>query len=456
MVTCHVAFALVKMVLLRLKCVLALLFSAFFTSNTVITRSLYIRVEVCCVTRPHWKGFRHMHETADVVVIGAGVNGASLAYHLAMFGVRKVLVLEKKMTASGATGLSSGLVRMHYVNEIEARLALSSYRYFRNWADMIGGECGFRETGFIRTVTPKNTEKLRANVAMLQRIGVETYLITPAELHELAPNVWAEDILLAAYEPHSGYADPTATTLALLDAARRLGVQLRQQAEVLEFVTRGERVVGVKTSEGDIEAGTVVCAAGGWTMALLAKLGLQFPVWNVRHQVAILRRPGDAQADHLTYIDGVLDVYYRPDSPGLTLVGGGAMEPGIDPDHFNQNADDSFVEEIAEKVSRRMPVLENATYVRGWSGVFAVSADLHALLGPVPGYENLYALFGCNGTGFKTAPAVGKALAEQITGVSEPEIPITSLRPARYFEQATILDTYGYSDRPQEHTEPPQ
>jgi len=397
-----------------------------------------------------------MHETADVVVIGAGVNGASLAYHLAMFGVRKVLVLEKKMAASGATGLSSGLVRMHYVNEIEARLALSSYRYFRNWADMIGGECGFRETGFIRTVAPKNTEKLRVNVAMLQRIGVETYLITPAELHELAPNVWAEDILLAAYEPHSGYADPTATTLALLDAARRLGVQLRQQAEVLEFVTRGERVVGVKTSVGEIEAGTVVCAAGGWTMALLAKLGLQFPVWNVRHQVAILQRSGDAQADHLTYIDGVLDVYYRPDSPGLTLVGGGAMEPGIDPDHFNQNADDSFVEEIAEKVSRRMPVLENATYVRGWSGVFAVSADLHALLGPVPGYENLYALFGCNGTGFKTAPAVGKALAEQITGVSEPEIPITSLRPARYFEQATILDTYGYSDRPQEHTEPPQ
>ena len=397
-----------------------------------------------------------MHETADVVVIGAGVNGASLAYHLAMFGVRKVLVLEKKVAASGATGLSSGLVRMHYVNEIEARLALSSYRYFRNWADIIGGECGFRETGFIRTVAPKNTEKLRANVAMLQRIGVETYLTTPGELHELAPNVWAEDILLAAYEPHSGYADPTATTLSLLDAARRLGVQLRQQAEVLEFVTQGERVVGVKTSEGEIEAGTVICAAGGWTMALLAKLGLQFPVWNVRHQVAILQRPGDAQADHLTYIDGVLDVYYRPDSPGLTLVGGGAMEPGIDPDHFNQNADDSFVEEIAEKVSRRMPVLENATYVRGWSGVFAVSADLHALLGPVPGYENLYALFGCNGTGFKTAPAVGKALAEQITGVSEPEIPITSLRPARYFEQATILDTYGYSDRPQEHTEPPQ
>src|SRR5260221_4058460 len=217
-----------------------------------------------------------MRETADVVVIGAGVNGASLAYHLAMSGVRKVLVLEKQVAASGATGLSSGLVRMHYVNEIEARLALSSYTYFRNWAEMIGGECGFRETGFIRTVAPKNTEKLRANVAMLQRIGVETYLIPPGELHDLAPNIWAEDILLAAYEPHSGYADPAATTLSLLDAARRHGVQLRQQAEVQGFVTQGERLVGVKTSAGEIEAGKGGSAPRGGGGGSNEKTGVLF------------------------------------------------------------------------------------------------------------------------------------------------------------------------------------
>jgi len=397
-----------------------------------------------------------MHETADVVIIGAGVNGASLAFHLVQAGVRKIIVLEKQVAASGATGLSSGLVRMHYVNEIEARLALSSYTYFRNWADIVGGECGFTETGFIRTVAPRNNEKLRANVAMLQRIGVETRLISPGELHELAPTIWSEDLQLAAYEPHSGYADPTATTLSLLAAARQLGAELRQQVEVQGFLLHNERVTGVKTSTGIIEAGTVVCAAGGWTMNLLETLGLRFPVWNVRHQVVILQRPAEARQEHMTYIDGVLDVYYRPDSPGLTLVGGGAMEPGIEPDSFEPNADADFVEEVAEKVSRRMPALADASYVRGWSGVFAVSADLHPLLGPVPGYENLYAIFGCNGTGFKTAPAVGKALAEQMLGVGEPAIPIESLRPARYFEQAMISDTYSYSDRPQEHTEPPQ
>ena len=397
-----------------------------------------------------------MYESADVVIIGAGVNGASLAFHLTRMGVRNVIILEKRVAASGATGLSSGLVRMHYANEVEARLAWNSFPYFRHWADIVGGECGFTQTGFIRTVAPKNNEKLRANVAMLQSIGIDTRLITPDELRELAPTIESEDLELAAYEPHSGYADPTATTLSLLHAAREGRAQLRQQVEVQGFTMQGERITGVRTNAGIIEAGTVVCATGGWTMKLLEQLGLRFPVWNVRHQVAILQRPPEARQEHMTYIDGVLDIYYRPDSLGLTLAGGGASDTGVDPDHFKPDADAAFIEEVAEKVSRRMPAMENATYAHGWSGVFAVSADLHPLLGAVPGYEGLYAMFGCNGTGFKTAPAVGKALAEQITGVSSPEIAITSLRPARYIEGATISDSYGYSDRPQEHTEPPQ
>ncbi|HTD19984.1 MAG TPA: FAD-dependent oxidoreductase, partial [Ktedonobacteraceae bacterium] len=107
-----------------------------------------------------------------------------------------------------------------------------------------------------------------------------------------------------------------------------------------------------------------------------------------------------------------------------------------------------------QKISSRIPAMEEATFVRSWAGSFAVSADLHPLIGPLPGYEQLYAIFGCNGTGFKVAPAVGKAVTEHILGVSEPAIPITGLRPARYLEHATIVDPYSYSDRPQEHTQP--
>jgi sarcosine oxidase subunit beta len=396
-----------------------------------------------------------MRETADVIIIGAGVNGASVAYHLARAGVPHVVVLEKGVVASGATGLSSGLVRMHYTNEVEARLAFSSFRYFRHWDEIVGGDCGFVETGFIRTVAAHNTGKLRANVAMLQRIGINTQLVTPDELRELSPAMRTDDIALAAYEPHSGYADPTTTALSLLNAARQHGVTLRQNVEVQEFTFSGERITGVRTSSGTIEAGVVICVAGGWTMNLLSQTGLKFPVWNIRHQVIMLRRPPEIQT-HMTYIDGVLDAYYRPDSPGLTLVGSGPMETGVAPDDFAHHADDSFVESVAEKISYRMPAMECASYVQGWAGVFAVSADLHPLIGPIPGYQNLYAIFGCNGTGFKIAPAVGKAVAEQILGIDSPEIDITSLRPARYLENALIVDPYGYSDRPQEHTEPPR
>jgi sarcosine oxidase, subunit beta len=395
-----------------------------------------------------------MLETADVVIIGAGVNGASLAYHLALAGVHHIIILEKRVAAAGATGLSSGLVRMHYTNEVEARLAHASFHYFQHWADIIGGDCGFVETGFIRTVAPHNVEKLQATVAMLQRVGVDTRLIDPSELRVLAPAMQTDDIALAAYEPHSGYADPTATTLSLLATARRRGVILRQGIAVTGFLREGERITGVQTSAGDIAAGVVACAAGGWTMRLLASLGLSFPVWNVRHQVIMLQRPPELPA-HLTYIDGALDAYYRPDSRGMTLASSGPMETGADPDHFNQGADDSFVESVAEKIAWRMPKMENAAFVRGWAGVFAVSSDLHPLIGPAPGYERLYAIFGCNGTGFKVAPAVGKALAEQIMGVSTPEVAITALRPARYVEHDTIVDTNSYADRPQEHTEPP-
>src|SRR5438067_1080545 len=264
---------------------------------------------------------------------------------------------------------------------------------------------------------------------MLQRIGVETRLISPGELHELAPTIWSEDLELAAYEPHSGYADPTATTLSLLDAARQRGAELRQQVEVQGFLLHNERVTGVKTSTGTIEAGTVVCAAGGWTMNLLETLGLRFPVWNVRHQVVILQRPAEARQEHMTYIDGVLDVYYRPDSPGLTLVGGGAMEPGVDPDTFEPNADADFVEEVAEKVSRRMPALADASYVRGWSGVFAVSADLHPLLGPVRAMKTCTLFLVAMGPGLRPRLPWGRLWRNRCSAFSSQQYLSTACAP---------------------------
>jgi sarcosine oxidase subunit beta len=168
-----------------------------------------------------------MNDTADALIIGAGVHGASLAFHLARRGL-KPIVLERRFLAAGATGRSSGLVRMHYDLEPESRLAWASFQYFRNWAEMVGGECGFTRTGFVQLVSSAYADSLRLNVAMHQHIGIPTLLITADDVRRLAPYLYTQDFEAAAFEPESGYADPTSTARAFLDAAKRYGARLVQ------------------------------------------------------------------------------------------------------------------------------------------------------------------------------------------------------------------------------------
>ena len=158
-------------------------------------------------------------QTADVVVVGAGVNGLSTAFHLARAGVRRVVVIERRHLAAGATGKSGALVRMHYTNEPETRLAVESLNYFQHWSDLVGGECGFQPVGLLVFVPPDFRDHLDANVAMQRELGVKTQVITAADALELDPSLDVSDITHVAYEPDSGYADPNATAFGFARAA---------------------------------------------------------------------------------------------------------------------------------------------------------------------------------------------------------------------------------------------
>src|SRR5215471_18540713 len=164
-----------------------------------------------------------MEQTADAVIIGAGVMGTSTAFQLVQRGLQRVIVLEKSTVAAGSSGKSSALVRMHYTFLPEARLALTSLRWFQEWRDRVGGSCGFTKTGFIRLVTPDRAHLLRQNVARLQGIGVNTHLISRDDLRSLDPGVETSDVEIAAYEPDSGYADGYSTAQAFMAAAGRHG-----------------------------------------------------------------------------------------------------------------------------------------------------------------------------------------------------------------------------------------
>ncbi len=355
--------------------------------------------------------------TYDLIIVGAGVHAASLAFHLAQRGVRP-LVLERASVAAGATGRSSGLVRMHYALRLEAELVWHSFLYFRHWKDVVGfGDCGFVRTGFLRLVGQPYEDALRANVRMLQQVGIPTWLLTADDVRRLAPYLTTDDFRVAAYEPESGYADPPATAQGFLQAARARGALLRTGTPVQALLTTrdGSRMRGVRLADGSThEAEVVVLAAGAWAPRLAATVGLDLPLTTWSHDVMFVQRPAGVRwspAD-LTLIDDANEMYFRPERGNLTLVGLEVGNPlGEDPDSPTDYPHPGFVERAIEHVVRRVPRLAEGALHSAHRGYDGLSPDQRAILGPA-GPEGLWLNVGHSGTGFKIAPAVGRALTE--------------------------------------------
>ncbi len=350
---------------------------------------------------------------AEALVVGAGVVGASVAFHLAERGV-ETLVVDQEGPAAGSTARSGALIRAHYPTALEADLAWESLTgYFEPWAERIGGGCGFTRTGFAYLAGEDNLEALRHNVGLQRSVGVETELLGPAELKELDSALRTDDVALAAYEPRGGYADPTATTLGLLEAARSLGARFEKR-RVTTLRVEGERIAGVETEGGPLEAPVVVLAAGAWSVPLAARVGLELPIQPVKSQVALFERPYSL-ATHLTLIDSVTGFYARPAAEHATLVGArdylSPLEEAEDPGE----PDPGYPVAAAGLVGERIPALRGAPYRSGRTGVLDMTPDGRPILGP-EGPEGLYLAVGWSGTGFKKAPAVG---AEAACWISE-------------------------------------
>jgi sarcosine oxidase subunit beta len=384
-----------------------------------------------------------MAETADAIIIGAGVHGASLAFHLAERGMRP-LVLEQAVVAAGATGRSSGLVRMHYDVEAEARLAWRSHAYFSDWAARVGGECGFTTIGFLQMVPPGEVLALRANTAMQQRIGIETELVDADAVRRLLPGIEIDDDQVAALEPLSGYADPTQTCSSLMAAAAARGARLVQGCAVTGVRVASDRVVGVETSRGAFDAPIVVDAAGAWAGRVAAMAGVELPLSVWRHDVAYVQRPPDIPR-HPAFIDFQNSFYARPEGESLTLV---ALEDGNpitgDPDAPVDAAAVGFIEKAAERVVRRLPEFARAGLHSAHSGQDGITPDQHPIIGPA-GPDGFWLDCGFSGTGFKTAPAVGASLAQLITEGLAANDDLAIYRLARFAAGEPIMGEHPYA-----------
>ncbi|HXF83970.1 MAG TPA: FAD-dependent oxidoreductase [Anaerolineales bacterium] len=384
-----------------------------------------------------------MNQTFDAIVIGAGVMGASIAYNLSLRGL-KVLILERASVGAGATGASSGLVRMHYDVEVDAALAWQSFQFFRNWRERVGGECGFHRTGFLQIVAPHKNELLRANVEMQKRLGILTEVITADEVRKIAPMFKTEDFELAAYEPESGYADPVLTTNSFLGNAKARGAVLFQDCEVTGIRLSGGKVMGVESSRGVFDAPILVNCAGTFAGRVGKMVGLDIPLSTWSHDVAFVRRPAKVGM-HPTVIDDSLSMYFRPEGE-LTLIG---LEDynrmGEPPESDLGRVDAEFVMRAIDRICERIEGMEEGALHSTHVGRDGITPDQRAILDQA-GPDGFYIACGFSGTGFKLSPAVGVCMSELILDGQAKLVDISPLSFSRFARGELLRGAHSYGD----------
>ena len=386
-----------------------------------------------------------MTQTYDAIVIGAGVMGASIAFHLAERGL-KTAILERKVTASGATGHSSGLIRMHYDLAAESELTFKSYQlYFNNWKDRVGGECGFQKTGFLQIARREHEDKLRGNVINQQKIGINTSVISADEVKKLFPDLTTEHFDFAAYEPDSGYADATLTTNSFIEGAKRNGGILIQNCEVTAIRTTGGKAIGVSTTKGNFDAPVIVNASGAWAKHVASLAGLEVPLETWTHDVAFLHRP-PSLGRIPAVIDDVINCYFRPEGNALILAAGeDESMRGEAPDAEDQTPTPTFVDKLIDQMVQRIPKIEESGLHSIHVGRDGITPDQRAIYSGTD-LSDFYLACGLSGTGFKTSPAAGASMTELILDGAPKTVDITPFRFSRFADGKLLEGEYGYGN----------
>ncbi len=386
-----------------------------------------------------------MTQSYDAIVIGAGVIGVSIAFHLAERGL-KPIILERKTVASGATGHSSGLVRMHYDLQVESELTFVSYKqYFANWRERVGGDCGFKQTGFLQIAKREHEEKLRGNVANQQRIGINTSIISAQDVKKLAPDFSTDQFDVAAYEPDSGYADATLTTNSMLDSAKQNGATLIQNCEVTAVHISGGRVTGVTTNKGAFSSPIVVNAAGTWAAEVGKMVGLDIPLETWTHDVAFLHRP-PTLGHFPAVIDDTINCYFRPEGNALILAAGEDESMRNEPPGAeDQSPTPNFLNNLIDGMVKRIPKIEESGLHSVHVGRDGLTPDQRAIYSAA-GPDGFYLACGLSGTGFKTSPAAGASMAELILDGKSKTVDISPFRFQRFAEGQLLQGEFEYGN----------
>ena len=351
-----------------------------------------------------------MRQTADAVIIGGGIVGASVAFHLAARGMKNVVLLEKEiMLGTGSSAASAGVIYHHLPEKVNLQLSRKSLRAVLEFKDEFGAEIDFRQNGCIQTAgTPEDMAALEGIHRELDRLGVKSEMLEPRELTGFFPGMFVDDLVGAIHTPDDGYFDPHGMLQAYAAKAREIGARIMTQAPAIDLIVNGGKIGGVNTPDGDIETEVVVNAAGPAAAGIAELAGLRnFPVTPFKRQIFITAPTDIIAPDAPFYFDKTPPFYFRPESGGALMSIAELEEtPSREP-----KLDWSSAPVLAERAMRRYPAFDSIEIMRGWAGLRSMTPDHTAILGPVPEPEGFYCAVGFSGHGVMHAPMTGKILA---------------------------------------------
>jgi len=381
----------------------------------------------------------NLPRTADIVIIGGGVMGASAAYHLAQRGVRNVVLLEREeFFGTGATGRCAGGVRYQFSTEINVRLSMASLPMIDRFKEEIGQEVSYRKCGYLLVATRENdVAAFRRNVELQNRLGAPTELLSGDDVRARVPSMVFADALAGTFNRHDGVADPNSVVMGYVGAARRLGAKVVSRAEVTEVRVGGNKVEAVETTLGSIETHLVLNAAGPWASEIGRLAGVDVPIVPIRRQM-FTTTPIPAVPDDLPFvIDFAQSLYFHREGAGL-LVGmsNTRQAPGYD-----QRVDEAFELTTMEAAVARLPSMREAGRVSHWAGLYEVTPDAHPIFGTTP-VDGFYIVGGFSGHGFMHGPVAGKLMAELIVDGSFATVDVSALDLAR-FDEGRLVHEYN-------------
>ena len=350
-------------------------------------------------------------ERADVVIVGGGVIGASIAYHLSRRGVREVVVLERDRLGSGSTTRNAGGVRLQFSTEINVRLSQRSLPHWERFADEMGVDPDFHQVGYLFLITTDRDEAaFERSLELWRRLDVPARRLTRDDVRAIFPELRADDVRFATFCPKDGYLDPSSLLSGYVARAREAGVRFLEDEAATAIVRGSGRVTGVRTTRREIACETVVNAAGPWAGQVGSLAGLDLPITPLRRQVFVTDPVPGIEHDFPLTVEMASSFYFHRESGGVLM---GMADPADKPG-FDDSVNWDFLPTIVERALDRMPPLERANVKTGWAGFYEDTPDKHPIIGPVKDLTGFICAAGFSGHGLMHAPAAGEVVAELV------------------------------------------